>query len=251
MHSLITGPCSNSDGARQFRTTLINQFDVLVSHNARLSHILDRNTNVLSQLQHRAQRTESLIQSLSDSVPDGVDGRVAVVGVLCAAICTMHGESRAVPTAFLLVALCLMLLSPRQRLCASGSDVAYSASNAVTLLDALGRQIILPFELCEDYWVSHPLWGDRVRVSTTRKVFHETLGNLFSRTSGSWFIKVRKYVLIVGSRTVDRFFWDDCVRRGTKIEMAIMVQHIRPLHMGIMCPHCCLNDVVLGDWDIW
>ena len=141
------------DGATHFQTALRRQFSNLLSQHATLSRAVHEHIGEMRSNTRRINRT--LVQDLYNDVPEGLDGKTAAVAVMCAAVCAMHGPyDRAVPTALLLVAIYILLQSSGRQGRALAQGVAYSHSNAVTFLDALGRRLILPFELCETPEVS-------------------------------------------------------------------------------------------------
>ncbi|KZV61778.1 hypothetical protein PENSPDRAFT_274656 [Peniophora sp. CONT] len=222
---------STADGATRFRTMLLRRLDALVARDATLFRIISENTAALSDLRETSRRSSDLVQELFTSVPNGVDSRTAAVAVLCAAVCAMHGPyERVIPTALLLVAICILLRSPERYRRALVQDVAYSAANAVTLLDAFGRQLILPFELCE-----------------TQELFHRTLVNLFSRTNSRWFIETQRYVITLAHDyvTIDGQSWELAVKRGREVHMSIILQRIESFSSSRKCPSCWTQTVNL------
>ncbi|VDC06695.1 unnamed protein product [Peniophora sp. CBMAI 1063] len=223
---------SNTDGAARFRTQLLSQLEVLVARDSTLSHVVKSETAVRARLPiaSRTRRDDpALVQHLFDHVPHWVDSRTATVAVLCAAVCAMHGPyDHLVPTALLLVAICILLRSPESRTLTLPQDVAYPTGNTITLLDALGRRLTLPYELCGSY-----------------DVFHATLVNLFSCTEGRWFVDAHKYDLSSGSACVDAAGWGSLVHPGVEIEMAIIVERVvfNLARLGITCPVCHFDNV--------
>ena len=94
------------------------------------------------------RREDALVRELFDSTPDNTDGHTAVVAVLCAAICAMGPYDQVAPKVLLLILICVMSRSSGAHCRALVQDVAYSAANSITLLDALDRTFVLPIELC-------------------------------------------------------------------------------------------------------
>ena len=140
----------HSDGAVRFRKDVKRQVDASVARDAALLHAIETSaTSVLNKIDFSYRRDRAFVQELFNDVPDGVDSKTAAIAVLCAAVCAMHGPyNRMVPTALLLLAICILSRSAERSQRTMVSDVTYSANNSVTLLDALDRTFVLPIELC-------------------------------------------------------------------------------------------------------
>ncbi|KZV61775.1 hypothetical protein PENSPDRAFT_274540 [Peniophora sp. CONT] len=220
---------SDADGAVRFRKNLLRQVDASVARDAVLLRAIDGNTTLLHKLDAimPSRGHTSAVEELSSSVPDGVDSRTAAIGVLCGAVCAMHAPyDRMIPTALLLVAIYILSRAPGRHRRALVGNVAYSALNAVTLHDAMGRRLVLPLALCE-----------------TRELFHATLVNLFSRTDGHWFISSHRYGIMVKGEARyigDRDNWT--LRPGTEVEMTIIVQSAFNVAADVIhCPVCLVT----------
>ena len=143
------------DGATRFRTKAIHGFDTIIAQNDTLSLAINRNTTLAHETWKPHRREDALVRELFDILPDNIDGQTAVVAVLCAAICAMGPYDQAAPKLILLILIYIMSRSSGMHCRALVQDVAYSAANAVTLLDALDRTIVLPIELCATHKVSN------------------------------------------------------------------------------------------------
>ncbi|VDB87234.1 unnamed protein product [Peniophora sp. CBMAI 1063] len=210
---------SHTNGAVSFRTNVLNKMDALVSQHGDLSDTIHRHTVLAIRRRNTPHRHDGLVRDLYECLPEGVDSQVAVIAVLCAAICAMGPYDQVTPKALLLVLIYLLSRSSGKRDHALALDVAYSEINSVTLLDALGRKLTLPFELCGTY-----------------EMFHSTLVNLFAQTNGRWFIDSRRYTLRlllsphpsiyeITQRLypIDAINWASIVIPGSKLEMAVLV----------------------------
>ncbi|KZV62436.1 ankyrin [Peniophora sp. CONT] len=224
---------SHADGAVRFRRNMLREVDASIARDATLLRAFrDGNTAVMNKLDAGPRRGQALVQELSEAVPTGVDSKTAAIAVLCAAVCAMHGPyDRTVPTALLLVAIYILSQSSGRHERALVHDVAYTATNAITLLDAMGRRIILPLELCE-----------------TRELFHATLVNLFSQMNGRWFIDAHRYALTTSEGR--ELYYNHCdwdIRPDTEIEMSIVVQSVTNAYFNtVQCPLCLVGEVTMS-----
>ncbi|VDB87206.1 unnamed protein product [Peniophora sp. CBMAI 1063] len=193
----------------QICTLLLQQFEVAAVRNAELSRTVHGHTASLQGLQLSSHRTLAYPGSSVGSIFHNLDSsKAAAAALLCLAICTMHDTSRAFHSALLLAAFGILMSNMKRETLTVASDVRYGQPNSVLLDDAMGRQLVLPIELCE-----------------TRELLHATLVNLFSLTSGSWFIDSRNY-MITRSRKWLYTPWGDYVDRsqcnpGDKLEMTV------------------------------
>ena len=128
-----------------------------------MSHAIESNTVCGNkQASKAARRDGTLIGELFDSLPDDIDGQSAMAAVLCAAICLMGSHDQIAPKALLLIMVYILSRSSGRHDRALLQDVAYSEVNSVTLLDALGRTLVLPIELCETREVRVSRWLRRM-----------------------------------------------------------------------------------------
>ncbi|KZV74381.1 hypothetical protein PENSPDRAFT_204117 [Peniophora sp. CONT] len=215
---------SNADGAARFRNLLADQFRALVEREAANSCAMGGIRSSLCELQISSRRDHAFVDELFRSAPNGIDSRTVAVAVLCAAVCAMHGTNRTVPTALLLIAIYILSRSGMHHARALPKEVSYTEMNALTLLDALGRRMVLPLELCETY-----------------DIFHATLVNLFSKTNGRWFIDTYAYDL-TDAHTDQCVLrdgpWGSIVRTGTKLEMSVIVHQVTSGRELPQCPWC-------------
>ena len=138
---------------------MIRGFDTIIAQNHTMSHAIESNTVCgTKQASKVARRDGTLIGELFDSLPDDIDGQTAMAAVLCATICLMGPHDQVAPKALLLIMVYILSRSSGRHDRALLQDVAYSASNSVTLLDALGRTLVLPIELCKTREVGLSCW---------------------------------------------------------------------------------------------
>ncbi|VDB87231.1 unnamed protein product [Peniophora sp. CBMAI 1063] len=169
----------------------------------------------------------------SSAVPgtslDKIDSsKAAAAALLCVAMCTMHDAPQAVQHGLLLLVFAILMSGMVRDQYDVVPVVQYTHSNSVLLDDAMGRQLVLPIELC-----------------ATSELLHATLVNLFSPTSGSWFINSRKYMITSTGEGGYRQQWRDlmdglqCIP-GDKLEMVIFMSSDSN---GVGCPICPLSGV--------
>ena len=155
------------DGAARFRTNTIRRFDAIITQNYTLSLAINRNTTLMYESRKPHRREDALVRELFDSLPNSIDGQTAIAAVLCAAICLMGPYDQVAPKALLLIMVYILSRSSGRHDRALVQDVAYSAANSVTLLDALDRTFVLPIELCATRDVSSS-WFLRNTYTLTR-----------------------------------------------------------------------------------
>ncbi|VDB87230.1 unnamed protein product [Peniophora sp. CBMAI 1063] len=170
----------------QICTLLLQQFEIVAMRDAERSRTVNGHIESRRDRQLSAESTRASSGSSGD-VFYGLDSsKAAAAALLCLAICTMHDTSRAFHSALLLAAFAIVMKGMARDSFTVSLDVRYGKSNSVLLDDAMGRQLVLPIELCE-----------------TPQLLHATLVNLFSPTSGSWFINSRNYAVQVITREGD------------------------------------------------
>ena len=152
------------DGASRFRAKVIRGFDTIIAQNSTISHAIQLNTATSRQASKAVCRNDALVRELFDSLPDNIDGQTAVVAVLCAAICAMGPYDQVAPKVILLILIYIMSRSSGIHCRSLVQDVAYSAANSVTLLDALDRSFVLPIELCATRDVSFYVGIEKVYI---------------------------------------------------------------------------------------
>ncbi|KZV62431.1 ankyrin [Peniophora sp. CONT] len=208
----------------QLCASLMEQFSAVAEREATLLHAVTRNTIAPGELQSPSCRDGSFGNGLSNLD----SSKAAAVALLCVVICAE--TTRAVRNALLLAAVCLLTTGGMIR---QGPTVSrameYTPSNSITLHDAMGRRLLLPFELCQ-----------------TRELFHATLVSLFSRTDGRWFIDAHRYVIVLKGQTsycMDDTDWIRDVQPSTEIEMSIVVQNAREREHSdvVYCPVCLIG----------
>ncbi|KZV72421.1 hypothetical protein PENSPDRAFT_363417 [Peniophora sp. CONT] len=217
----------------QICTSLMEQFAGITSRHTELSRPAHYPPAAEGELQLTSRWDSPLFPGVLGNAPNGLDSsKAAAAALLCIAICTMHDTSRSLHSALLLAAFGILMCSMARDERATSPNVGYAQSNSITFRDAMGRRLVLPFELCE-----------------TPELLHATLVNLFSRTKGSWFIHAHRYVIARRGEhmCIDDQNWNWAFQPGTEIEMFIVIQLTGPADAGtIWCPVCLVRRNLTG-----
>ncbi|VDB92115.1 unnamed protein product [Peniophora sp. CBMAI 1063] len=215
----------------QICTLLLQQFEVAAMRNAELTRTVHGHSAFLQGSQFSSRSSLASAGSSSNAFHNLDSSKAAAAALLCFAICTMHDTSRSFHSALLLAAFGILMSGMARETFTVSSDVRYGQSNSVLLDDAMGRQLVLPIELC-----------------ATVELLHATLVTLFSPTSGSWFIHSRNYRIRTiykdGDYRISLPHRDDgplFIEPGAKLVMDVI---ILDNNLQVVCPICQLLGVV-------
>ncbi|VDC01529.1 unnamed protein product [Peniophora sp. CBMAI 1063] len=215
----------NVDAIDDLRTSLVHHFNDSV---ARLC------TSFLKEYAFTTVSNTSRFPTEGTGSTDSVNGSMAAAAaVLCVAICTANDVPRAVHTALLLAAVCI--LGRRGMTHSVPCAITYAQSNSITLHDAVGRRLVLPLELCETF-----------------DLFHATIVNLFSTDmKGHWLIDSKSYRIFDANGDYNMSLdWLPAsegkthVNPGAELEMAVVVRRIKTeCNRTAYCCPCCFATV--------
>ena len=98
-------------------------------------------------------------------VPNKLDSsKAAAAALLCLLMCTMQDTPRAAQHALLLLVFGILMGGMVRDQYTITPAITYTEANSVTLNDALGRRLVLPFELCQTYSVSSFIFYAGTRI---------------------------------------------------------------------------------------
>ena len=80
----------------------------------------------------------------------------------------------------------------------------------------------------------------RYNTLTNEKLFHATLGSLFSRTNGQYFVETHACDImdLHTANVISPDVWSTIIRNGAKIEMSVIVPQASSDRELVQCP-CC------------
>ena len=155
----------------QFNALTANLCTSLLEHFANIGHLsraIDANIAALGSPQSISQHNGAAMHK--DALSSVDSSKAVAVALLCVAICTMHETPRSIHTALLLAAVCILMSSMRNLQDRAVSNaVGYTESNSITLIDAMGQQLVLPLELCATRDVSMIIFDHERRVLTRNR----------------------------------------------------------------------------------
>ncbi|VDB99434.1 unnamed protein product [Peniophora sp. CBMAI 1063] len=213
----------------QICTLLLQQFEIVAMRDAGRSRTVNGHIESRRGLQLSSQSTIVPPGFFGNVFNDLDSGKAAAAALLCLAICTVHGTSRELHSLLLVAAFGVLMSNMKRETCTISSDVGYGQSNSVLLDDAMGRQLVLPIELC-----------------ATVELLHATLVSLFSSTSGFWFIHSRNYRIQTiyqdGCRSLLPLFGDEPQLDGPYVKL-VMAVAIWDNNLRVVCPICQSSGV--------